>query len=727
MSYPGDSGVPCERGHRLFFLRPSDYDSESMLDGNDTNTFYSIRLLYDSILLRRKPVLFWVGAGASAWCGFPLWKELADSMHSQFSRYELTYAKRVALQYLHSKEFPEFFKLCRETNEQRYQTVLASNLKPRPVTAVYHRFLESIGSIMPLFIVTTNGDESLENNLSGITVVQRSDLERCVDLFQQKQSFVCKLHGSVSAIGSLVFTADDYAGLIRDARYLGLVNHIFAEAIVVFVGYGLGDQYVVDLLARSADLKKLFGDGPHFAILSEARENIPESVKQIRYIPTPHKDHRSAIQIVDEARKVLGTTDVFPPRPIDVKPENLVSGHLLSDVFPPGTWSTSQTAQLTGSDGISEFIQGNGVTSDELPVTESTAMHDLLVGLVCFDKVFAPITSLRRIHSLLGGELFEELIRSDSFIFLDWGWQLGIHYKSIGAPTGGDLIHASIAVDRAIAIRRMITTSLRAIPGREEEAEALFNLIQAKTQIIDQSVEPDIPGIVRGLLLRPSIRKVLGMSGGIIPTSIPRWMTYPVLRLGNLVKVGIACQLLGLASTKLEFGAAKLAGPAFAAATPREWADSMAGYVLTGRFDTDVGKVVVEDPTILRTVIKFRDTQAAVNLRREILQQLSVSAGSDIITSVNAGLRSIIPLSVLESARDQLSGLLIRRTPIHRITPALWNNVSFDERALSLWRRRSRQELKLCCDKNRITKYDLCPCESGEKFNQCCGECLPVI
>jgi hypothetical protein len=190
------------------------------------------------------------------------------------------------------------------------------------------------------------------------------------------------------------------------------------------------------------------------------------------------------------------------------------------------------------------------------------------------------------------------------------------------------------------------------------------------------------------------------------------------------VKVGTTCELLGLASTKLEFGAANLAGPAFAAASSKEFADSMAGYVLTGRFDTEVGTWAIEDPSMVRMVMRFRDTQAGIALRREILQEISVNAGGDVVASVNGGLRSVIPLSVLQNARDQLSGLLLQHTPRLGVIPTLWNNVSNDERALSLWRRRSAEELRALCEKNRITKYDLCPCESGEKFRFCCGESL---
>ena len=113
-------------------------------------------------------------------------------------------------------------------------------------------------------------------------------------------------------------------------------------------------------------------------------------------------------------------------------------------------------------------------------------------------------------------------------------------------------------------------------PGREKTAGELFSLLEKNIKIVDRSLESSIPNLVRGLLLRPSLRKMIGMSGGVLTTSIPQWMKFPVLRLANVVKIGCACQLLGIASTKLEFGTASLAGLAFSAPSGKILTDEMA-------------------------------------------------------------------------------------------------------------------------------------------------------
>lgn len=701
-----------------------------MLEGTDKQTFHSIRLLVDSVKESKKPLLFWVGAGASAWCNYPLWDELANIFHSQFLKYEANYNKAFALGLLELKKYPDFFQLCQAINRQRYFSILADSFKPQPPTPVYKRFIETLRSIKPLHILTTNIDECLEKNIGAMITVQRSDLERCVNLLQNGESFVSKLHGSVSSIESIVFTADEYAELVKDNKYLSLIRHIFSETILIFVGYGLGDDYVLDLLSCSEELKNIFGDGPHFAVLPGPKSNLPQSVNAIRYKPEPYRDHRTAIQVVDEIRCIKSTSSDDKQSACEsLNPNKIFSVHLVSDVHPPGTWESSVTLQIErGNDLPKVVIIGHGISNSELPHTNSTAMHDLIVGLLCFDIVYAPLSSLSRVHVLLGSDIFWEFVKNEYLRFIEWKSDLGIIYPSTTAISGGEL--ASIFARKKDGSERTIPELIRKhllpVPGKEKVAEELFESLESKIEVIDRPKEPHILNLVRGLLLRPSIRNLLGMSGGVLPTSIPRWMMYPVLRLAHVVRIGAACQLLGIASTKLEFGSAGIAGPAFAAASGAVWSDELASYVLSGRFDTDLGKFVIDNPEVLHAIMKFRDTEEGIRLRKEILEQLSLSLGSDFIISINAGLRSIIPPKVLQEAHDKLAGLMLLEKNPYNLTPALWNNPDYANKALALWRKRSAQELKEYCEKNHVSNYDLCPCGSGEKLRFCCEEASKI-
>ena len=274
-----------------------------MLDGKDKGTFHAIRLLRDSVTQGNKPIIFWIGAGASAWCKYPLWKEIAESVHSTFLRYEPNYESDRALKLINAKRYPDFFAICKDTNHNRYFSILENTFAPKAVTPVYKRFTKILAGIYPCFVLTTNVDQCLEDHLAGSTTVQRTDLERCLDLLQQERSFVCKLHGSISSIESVIFTTDEYKCLLQNNHYLYLIEHIFTEAIVVFIGYSLGDQYVIDSLLASASHKRIFGDGPHFVVTSNHEFAFPESVRTIHYLPDQHGDHRSAILVVDIVRK----------------------------------------------------------------------------------------------------------------------------------------------------------------------------------------------------------------------------------------------------------------------------------------------------------------------------------------------------------------------------------------------------------------------------------------
>src|ERR1022692_3327782 len=97
-----------------------------MLDAKDKQTLCSLRLLNDLVRLSAKPVLLWVGAGASAWAGYPLWGELAESFHRQFLKYEAGYNKAGGLQLLDAMQYPRFFQLCRDTQDTRYYKTLRS-------------------------------------------------------------------------------------------------------------------------------------------------------------------------------------------------------------------------------------------------------------------------------------------------------------------------------------------------------------------------------------------------------------------------------------------------------------------------------------------------------------------------------------------------------------------------------------------------------------------------
>jgi NAD-dependent SIR2 family protein deacetylase len=701
-----------------------------MLDGDDKNTFHSIRLLRDVADKREKPIIIWAGAGMSAWCGYPTWQATAEALDRIYRRFYRQYDNAGGRTLIQEGRFPELFEVFRQIDQQRYNRELVCLFALREPTPVYGHLLNILKAIDPIQIVTTNVDETLERNLPAATAIQKTDLERSLDLIMTGASFVAKLHGSTSSVGSMVFSTTDYRKLTEDASHLETLQNLFVRAVVVFVGYSLRDKYVLDLFEKNCGARRLFGDGPHFLVLSSDFPRLPDSIRTIRYLNEPHADHRSAMIVLDIIRVVRDIKDGghswFAPdnesRPADKK---LVSAYYISDIIPTGTWTSSQSLILERADLKPNVIIGQGFDDSELPEKTSPAMYDLAVGLISFDYLYFPLSCTGRLHDLLGSAIFWELVKVGIFRFIHFEREPIMMFRSADHVSGGStgLMHISAPEGKPFTIEAQIRSQFKAAPGRESEVEGLFEVIQASTTAFDHT-RFNVPSLTRGVLLHPSVQRLLGISDAVIPTNLPRWVTFPVLRLAHTIMVGCACESSTIPATKIGFGSEVLVGAAFAASAARDWADSVSSYVLAGRFNADLGAFIQSDPSVLIAILKFRDTQPGVDLRREILKELATNAGSEFIASVNGGLRKIVPTTLIDKARDELSGLLFRESHDNAVVPAVWMNIRNSDSITRLWRARSRREFHAYCRSRGIRERDLCPCDSGEQVRLCCAQAL---
>jgi hypothetical protein len=349
-------------------------------------------------------------------------------------------------------------------------------------------------------------------------------------------------------------------------------------------------------------------------------------------------------------------------------------------------------------------------------------MHDLTVGLICFDVVYLSLSDLGKVHELLGSERFWELINAAVLRFIYSPKSLAVLYPDKTTVHGGDVGTIEITGDgkKPPGVPDIIRKQLNPTLGKEHQAEELFQRLETLVTVMDEATSTALPELVRGTLLQPSIQSALGVSEDFLPTRIPRWNVFPVLRLGHLVAIGQICQGLSIPATRIGFGGGTLVSAAFSVAAANDWAEEAAGYVLAGRSNTDLGELVFNDPTILTAILKFRETQDGIELRRRIREILSTNEGNEFIASVNAGLKRNIPLGLLEQARNQLSGLLVAQSSRYPLTGAVWNTIPNSDSALHLWRKRSLEMLERYCLENRIRPYDPCPCKSGAKLRFCC-------
>ena len=80
------------------------------------------------------------------------------------------------------------------------------------------------------------------------------------------EDFLWKLHGDVLDPDSIVFDENDYDNLAVNPRVLTVLDGLFQQNMVLFVGYSLKDPDLLPVLKRLATILKR-QTGPHFALM----------------------------------------------------------------------------------------------------------------------------------------------------------------------------------------------------------------------------------------------------------------------------------------------------------------------------------------------------------------------------------------------------------------------------------------------------------------------------
>jgi hypothetical protein len=263
---------------------------------------------------------------------------------------------------------------------------------------------------------------------------------------------------------------------------------------------------------------------------------------------------------------------------------------------------------------------------------------------------------------------------------------------------------------------------LKPNPGYEAEAEENFKILEDRLVKVDED-QMSVPQMARGLLLRPSIRSLLGISESMPLDSIPRWAMFQLLRLVYVVRVGETCRALGISSARLDFGTDLVGYSVFASTAGSEWTDELASYVVGAQL-CDLGAVVEKSPSVLPAVVAFRDTQEGARLRADVLKNLAVPGGGDVEATINAGLQQSIPFADLHASRGRFEGLLIAQGNVAQKPPALWRSDRSSGNSVRRWRRRARSVLEEYIRKAGVKKQDDCPCGSHEPLKYCCLDAL---
>ncbi|MFP5235945.1 MAG: SIR2 family NAD-dependent protein deacylase [Acidobacteriota bacterium] len=563
---------------------------------------------------------------------------------------------------MESEDFPQLFELCRKFDEALYHRNLRDQFSAPKLEPLYLQFMEKLRLQNPVQVVTTNVDLCLEQNLGQIPVIERSDLELLGNSISSRRAFIAKLHGSISSINSTVFATSDYESIQSNEIYIAAVSTLFSAASVVFLGYGAKDDYVLKLLARDHLIHNLFGGGPHFLVTD--KPGPPEKdLYRIGYSILQHPDHRAALSVLTFLHQSRTSPIVEASRQADAVEASSVAaagtGFFISTFYPSGTHVSSQTVNLKKIDEGGMEIKGTlglGFQQGELRSSEPVAFHDLCVGLVCFDRIYLPLSALVVLHERATSEVFWALIDSGALSFIDIVHE-PFFVSTPDSVTGNVGVariqdpHTSETRTSMSVVRKM----LKPAPGNEEIGEQKINSLQNRVTTFEDSEKLNLGAMVRSALLLPKVSQLLGFSDYTQPNAIPSWLAYPTLRLAHLVQSGLICNRLLLRASRVPFGGVTLLSAAFGVMPPDETVYEYASFVLTGAFGSNLSALIEHNPKLILQLLKFRETQEAIALRKEIGARLKTNDGNEFSAAIEGALKKTLGASILQAARNRAS------------------------------------------------------------------------
>jgi SIR2-like domain len=691
-----------------------------MLNADDQYTPASLYRLKQAISQKR-PLVLWVGAGASRWANLPSWHDSARRMRRVFAKSLANFPDDLAESYIASRAYPDLFQLCKDTDSALFNSVLIQQFSAPAPGQIYEQFIEGLKKIAPVQVVTTNVDLCLEQSLGTTDVIERTDLERCTASILSGTPFVAKLHGSISSIASTVFTKSDYQQVMGCKEYIAAIRSIFFAASVVFLGYGLQDEYVLKLITENEGEHKLFGNGPHFLVTSSP--GPPENgVHRIGYKTAQHQDHRAALTVLNfiEQEKDVPVSEPVPA-PEAMEHSKKESGFYISHFMPSGTHISGQALELGNpAQGKINAIAGLGFAQGELPSSETVAFHDLAVGLTCFDRVFLPLNSLGLLHDRATFEVFWALMDSGAIKFVDV-----IHDPFfVSAPEsliGGIGIARVQDPDQEETRSSMsvIRKVLSPAAGREQEGNEKIESLEKSVVSFAESGTLNLAGMVRDALLMPRVSQLLGYSDHSVTNRIPRWLAYPTLRFAHLVQTGLICNKLDIRASRVPFGGVSLLSAAFSIKPTEQTAFDYASFVMAGAYGSNLSAYIERTPQSLLNLIKFRESAEGEALRREVSDRLDTNDGTEFSAAIEGSLKKAIPTAILQAARNRFSTLMKAGNP-NASADAIWADNNTGDASIQLWRDRSRELLLIEARARGVRSESPCLCGSGDRLRDCC-------
>lgn len=287
---------------------------------------------------RRRPIVFWIGAGLSTDAGLPTWRQLRERLITQALETINTLEPKHAAEAEAKLEqaarndnlwdaFQQIKNVVKETEFRETLKHIFSQEAISTAPDIYNILwgLKNVSGMLSFNIdnFAEKSHRQMRPREDALNFVGR-EAKNFASAISSGRPFIANLHGLRDHYASWVFTREEIAALTSDEGYIQFINFIFTSMTVVFVGISADDIAAGGFLER---LKATGLDvGPHFWITDrqDADAHIWSSrsgVEIIRY--QPERDNRNKLNHAVVLSSIFEDIHKFVSR--DSKPLPVVS------------------------------------------------------------------------------------------------------------------------------------------------------------------------------------------------------------------------------------------------------------------------------------------------------------------------------------------------------------------------------------------------------------------
>lgn len=196
-------------------------------------------------------LVIFVGAGISRLAGYPLWGEFADKILASVTPTSIDYF--VNSQLLSLKDPKKKLSLAEIIAGGKSKIDYASALSPSKDCLIEKNVYDYLNRFKCAF-VTTNYDKNLIPESQKNKTEEEWRFFRCQDFLSSKldiEGSVIHLHGCLVEPETMIVTMKDYLERYQDKNFKVLLEYLFKQKTVLFLGYGLDEMEILEFILRT--------------------------------------------------------------------------------------------------------------------------------------------------------------------------------------------------------------------------------------------------------------------------------------------------------------------------------------------------------------------------------------------------------------------------------------------------------------------------------------------